>query len=239
MFLQELQNAIDTNSISIDIAQKYLKLYISDTDWVESISQLWSNSQKKFKNDEMAKAHVKKAIACTVLLPFLEKTNIPTPATHLLFWCPSWKQFDQQDWSAMFLDLLKEDVKIILNRNKIIKLGVIDPIDIPPMTRQAYNWIYEKATESESFDEEQLSDFKEKITNLVRVYGGAVICNLFINHKLNIDKVFNWRTGYFLEKQIYKAYSLDDICTLKKAELVKMNSMYIKNIGNKAGATNE
>jgi hypothetical protein len=36
---------------------------------------------------------------------------------------------------------------------------------------------------------------------------------------MNIEKVLNWRSGYFIEKEIYKVYSLEQILKIKKAEL--------------------
>ena len=72
---------------------------------------------------------------------------------------------------------------------------------------------------------------KNKLSNLVKAYGGATICNMFVNHKLNIDKVLNWRSGYFFEKQIYKVYSFEQISKIKTAELNKTNQKYIKKVG--------
>lgn len=236
MSFYDLQDALDNKTLTIDLAQKYLKLYIADIDWQPHIASLWGNAQKKFKEEGQAKDYVKRAVSCAILLPSIDGSTIPDPASNLLFWCTGWKQFSQNDWFELFLDVLKEDIRIIQNRNSIIQLGIIDPIDVPPMTRQAFNWLYEKALEKESLSEQQIHSLREKLANLVRVYGGATICNIFINHKLNVDKVFNWRSGYFFEKQIHKVYSLDQIRTLKKAEIAKTNSNYIKKMEQKVGA---
>lgn len=236
MSIEDLQLAVDQKSLSISLAEKYLRLYIADIPWQPHIASLWGNAQKKFKDEDEAKDFIKRAIACATLLPMVDGATIPEPPSNLLFWCTSWKQFSQHDWFEMFLDVLKEDIRIIQSRNNIIKLGIIDPIDIPPMTRQAFNWLYEKATEKESLSDSQLLSLKEKFANLVRVYGGATVCNIFINHKVNVDKVFNWRSGYFFEKQIHKVYSLDQIYALKKAEIAKINSKYVKKMEQKVGA---
>lgn len=236
MSLEELKEAIDSKTLSIDLAQKYLKLYVADIDWQPHVTSLWSNSQKKFKDIDLAKEHVKRAISCTALLPTLQNVQIPNPPSNLLFWCTAWNQFNEHDWFELLIDVFKDDYKVIQNRKKIIELGVFDPIDVPPMTRQAFNWIYDKALENESFSDDELVNLKEKFKNLVRIYGGAVICNIFINHKLYVDKVFNWRSGYFFEKQIHKVYNLDQISSLKKAEILKTNSKYIKQIEKKVGA---
>lgn len=236
MSFADLKEAIETKALSIDIAQKYLKLYIADIDWVPHITTLWSQAQKKQKDESAARDHVKRAISCATLLPMTDGSTIPDPPSNLLFWCTGWKQFNQQDWFADFLDVLTEDIEVIQKRNSIIKLGIIDPIDVPPMTRQAYNWLYEKAIDKQKFTDAQLVSLTDKLANLVRVYGGATICNMFVNHKPNVDKVFNWRSGYFFEKQIHKVYSLDQVMTLKKAEIKKTNANYIRKTEQKVGA---
>ena len=231
MSVQDLKNAISENSISVDLADKYLRLYVAPIDWKPHISSMWLNATKKYKDDDLAKNHIKKAISCATILPLVEKIQIPDPASNLLFWCTGWKQFNDRDWLNLFMQILKEDLDISIKRNEIIKFGVIDPIDVSPITRQAYNWIYEKVSEEEFQDKESFESVKEKIKNLVRAYGGAVICNVFLKHKKNIDDVLNWRSGYFLEKQIHKVYSMDQIVKIKKAELSKTNSKYIKKVG--------
>jgi hypothetical protein len=233
MSIQQAKEVVDTNNLSITVAEKYLKLYVANIDWSEHIASLWKNSTNKFKNEQDAKNYVKRAIACATLLPFLEKTPIPEQPKNLLFWCTGWKQFDQHDWFSMYLDVLKEDIKISENRSSVISIGVIDPIDISPITRQAFNWIYGKAEDLENLENVDIPDLKTKFANLVKAYGGAVICNVFINHKLYVDKVFNWRSGYFFEKQIHKVYNIDQIVKIKSAELLKTNKKYISNLGEK------
>lgn len=232
MSLEDVKTAIEQSSLPLSVAEKYLKLYVADIDWVPHIGMMWDNSMKKLRNEDLAREHVKKAVACATILPLIEKTPIPENPHQLLFWCTGWRQFNEHDWFSLFLDILKEDVDIANKRNTILQLGVIDPIDVPPMTRQAYNWLYEKAiSEVLNPSDKLLTDVKVKFSNLVKAYGGAVICNMFVTHKLNVDKVLNWRSGYFFEKQIHKVYSLDQIMKIKSAELVKTNDKYIKQIG--------
>ena len=103
--------------------------------YLKNLQGLPENLIKKFKDINQAKDHVKKAIACTMLLPAIQSIPIPNPPSNLLFWCTGWKQFNENDWFAMLLEIFREDLKIFENRNKIIHLGVIYPIDMPPMTR--------------------------------------------------------------------------------------------------------
>lgn len=232
---QDIIEAVKNGSLSVPLAEKYLRLYVADIDWSVHIANLWKNFSSKLKDEQLAKEQMKKSIACTILLPFVEKTQIPDPPQNLLFWSSTWKQFNEHQWLDLLIEIFKEDINISINRNKLIQLGVVDPVDISPITRQAYNWIYEKVESSIKLSPEFVIsvDVKDKITNLVRAYGGAVICNVFINHKLNVDKVLNWRSGYFFEKQIYKVYSIDQMIKIKTAELNKTNSKYIKKVGAK------
>lgn len=231
MSIQEVQEAIANKTLPLSVAEKYLRLYVADVSWEQPIKTLWTNSVNKLRNEDFAKEHVKKAISCATILPFMEKTAIPDPPTNLLFWCTGWAQFNKHDWFSMYLDILEEDLKVVLLRNQAIEVGIIDPIDISPITRQAYNWLYQKAEENENCSNIDMNALKVKLSNLVKAYGGAVICNIFINHKSNVDKVFNWRSGYFFEKQIHKVYSIDQIKKIKLAELNKTNSQYIKKVG--------
>jgi len=228
-------NLLENGVLSIDLADKYLKIYVADIDWKPHIAQLWNNSLKKNGNETVAKDYIKRAVSCATILPLVEKTQIPDPPSNLLFWCTRWKQFEQDDWFDILKSIVKEDVEIVKKRNKVLSLGIIDPIDILPINRQAFNWVYEKVTNEESLSDSQIEDSKKKISNLIRAYGGAVICYMFMKHQHSVDTVLNWRTGYFFEKKIHSEYSLDQIIKIKKTELSKVNAKYIKNI-EKAGA---
>jgi hypothetical protein len=107
---------------------------------------------------------------------------------------------------------------------------VFDHIDIPPLTRQAYNWLYEKLDKEHFPSQDKKEEAVQKMKNLIKIYGGAVICNVFTNYGLNVEKVLNWRSGYFIEKEIHKVYSTEQIIKIKKAEMFKTNSNYIKSI---------
>jgi len=64
--------------------------------------------------------------------------------------------------------------------------------------------------------------------NLIRIYGGAVVSNLFTNHTSSVDKVFNWRSGYFFEREIYNIYTFDQIKKIKSKEIEKLNPKFVK-----------
>lgn len=230
MSLDILEKVIQEDTIPLEIAEKYLNIFLGPTDWKKNINKLWDISNSKSKNLDERKAFMKRAISCAVLLPYTEKSQVPSPPENLLFWCTAWVQFNERDWFDLFKKVVKEDIEIGKNRNKAILLGVIDPIDISPLNRQAFNWLYEKARENEELENLNIEDLKIKLANIVKSYGGAVVCNMFVNHKKNVNNVFNWRSGYFFEREIHKVYSPQDILKIKTTEIEKTNSKYIKRI---------
>jgi hypothetical protein len=230
MSLDGLIKVVNEDTIPLDIAEKYLNLFLGKSDWKTHIKKLWSITEKKGWEENARKLFVKKAISCATLIPHTDGTTIPSPPEKLLFWCTAWNQFNEKDWFDMYKANAKEDINITQCRNKIIRLGVIEPVDVSPMNRQAFNWLYEKAKDTTDLMPEELKELEVKFFNLVKAYGGAVVCNIFLNHKNNISNVFNWRSGYFFEKEIYKVYNIEDIIKIKSAEIKKTNPKYIKKI---------
>jgi len=229
MSIQMMDQLIKNNSLSIDVADKYLTLYLGESNWPEKISQLWT-VQSKRHGEEKAKEVVKKCIACACLSPIVNKTAIPEENHVLIFWVAGWPQFNERDWFEMFKEVVKSDLQIEKNRLTIMKFGIFEHIDIPPLTRQAYNWLNEKVNQEKFVNQELKEKSVTKMKNLVRIYGGAVLCNLFTNYSSNVERVLNWKSGYFVEKEIYKVYSLDQIIKIKKSEIQKTNSNYIRKV---------
>jgi len=230
MSLDGLQKVINEDTIPRDVAEKYLNIFLGPTDWQKNINKLWEISGSKTKTEESRKSFMKRAISCAILLPYTEKSIVPSPPENLLFWCTAWVQFNERDWFDLFKKVIKEDIQIANSRNKAILLGVIDPIDVSPMNRQAFNWLFSKAQESGGLDNVNIEELKNKFANIVKSYGGAVVCNMFVNHKKNVNSVFNWRSGYFFEREIHKVYPIQDILKIKNIEIQKTNSKYIKKV---------
>lgn len=229
MYIQSLEAVVNDGTVSFDVAEKYLTLYLGEADWKEKISQLWSTQKKKLNDEAKAKEFVKKSVACACLTPIVDKSTIPDENYVLLFWVSGWTQFNERDWFMLFQEVVKKDLEIEKNRKKILQLGIFDQIDMSPLTRQAFNWIYERL-DKESFSSlEKKEESIEKIKNLVKIYGGAIICNLFTNHTAALDKILNWKSGYFIEREIYKVYSVEQIAKIKTAEMNKTNKNYIIN----------
>jgi len=233
MYIQSAEALVSEGVMSFDLAEKYLNIYIGEADWKEKISQLWTVQKRKLGDEQKAKEFIKKSVACACLSPMINKSAIPEEKHVLLFWVSGWPQYNERDWFQTFREVVQKDIQIENNRIKILAMGIFEQIDMSPLTRQAYNWLHERL-EKESFStEEKRSEAIEKMKNLVRIYGGAVICNVFTNYSLNVEKVLNWRSGYFIEKEIHKVYSLDQIAKIKKAEMAKTNPKYIKNLTSK------
>jgi hypothetical protein len=233
MSLEELSKVVEHNVLPVDVAQKYLNLYVGESDWSKHINKLWVNLENKNKNLDVSKEEIKKVIACTLLLPTVEKTTIPDPCHLILFWCTSWSQLNERDWFGMLKDVIKKDLMIQLNMKRLLEIGVIDPIDYSPLTRQAYNWLYSEAENSSSVTNENKKEIQKRLQNIVRIYGGAVISNIFTNHKNHLSKVHNWKSGYFFEREIYNIYTFDQIQKIKTLEIQKLNPKYIKTLTNK------
>jgi hypothetical protein len=51
-----------------------------------------------------------------------------------------------------------------------------------------------------------------------------------MNHENVIKNMFNWRSGYFFEREIHKIYTTDQILKIKNLELQKANQNYVKKI---------
>lgn len=229
MYIQSLEAVVADGTVSFDVAEKYLTLYLGEADWKEKISQLWSTQKKKLKDETKAKEFVKKSVACACLTPILDKSTIPDENYVLLFWVSGWTQFNERDWFSLFQEVVKKDLEIEKNRKNILKLGIFDQIDMSPLTRQAFNWIYERLDKESFSSVEKKEESIEKIKNLVKIYGGAIVCNLFTNHSGALDKILNWKSGYFIEREIYKVYSIEQIAKIKTAEINKTNKNYIIN----------
>lgn len=228
MVIDDLERVVKEDVISVDVADMYLRIYVADIDWKPHISQLWVNTRNKIADEAEAKNHIKKAIACATLMPFYDKSIITDPPQNMLFWLPTWVQFNQKDWIDIYKKMVNEDIQIRKNRKKMLSYGVVESIDYVPMTRQAFNWLYSKSEDSHCVTPANKADIVKKFENLIKIYGGAVICNTFTKYEKNINKVLNWRSGYFIEREIYKVYTMDQICRIKELEISKIDKKYVK-----------
>lgn len=229
MFTQEdLDTVLKQNKINQTVAEKLLNLYVGPADWRASISTLYRRLVRKHGEEE-GKNLTKKAISFTILLPAFDgstKIDQNNPE-NLLFWGMSYHQFNQRDWFEELKKVVERDQQITDWRREALALGVIDPIDYQPYTRQAYKWLCGKAEET---GVELTQDLKLKFRQLVMTYGGAVISYIFTNHQDAVKKVVNWRSGYFFERIIFDVYSIEKVLKIKQTELQKTNDKFIKQV---------
>lgn len=231
MFSEEEANKILVeDKITQHVAEKLLGIYVADIEWWPHIARLAQQLKKKHDN-ETAKNLLRRAVAFTILFPAYDrsaKIDMEHPENNL-FWGMRYDQFNNKDWFEELKKVIKRDQEITQYRRQALSLGIIDPIDYQPYTRQAFKWL---CGEAENAGVELTPELKNKFRQLVMAYGGAVISYLFENHRAVINKVPNWRSGYFFEKAVFEVYSLEQVLKIKKAELDKTNSKWTKKIKN-------
>lgn len=235
LFIDHLKRIVEQDVLPKEVAEKYLSVYLEEADWAAHINTLYSILRKRYANDTaVLKTQMKQAISCALLLPVVDRTTYVdrNNPQNLLFKCVSYHQFNERDWFSMFKEEVKQDLKVTDWRNKCLSVGIIDPIDIAPYTRQAYNWLFSAADRSKDITDENKKDISDRMRNLVWAYGGLNICNMFSRYQDSLDKkVVNWRTGYFFEKDFFNHYTIDQVLKIKKAELEKTNKKLVKKIG--------
>ena len=198
-------------------AEKYLSLYVGDIDWspvLQGLRSLNISLEEKWKR-----------IAFAIVLPTHEQTPFKNAdLTNLFNWCFKWQQYNSRNWIAELKDIYLKDQKIEPIRNKCLDLGVVYPLHYNPTTRQAFNWLIEKA--KDNANTEDMTIASEKLQNLVYVYGGKVVCGVFEKLELSakIDKLPHWRSGYFFERLIHEAYTEQQILDLKMHEINKLKN---------------
>lgn len=229
------ESVIDSPNWLSQVASKYLTIYIGELekshDWEYHIGILSSRLSKKYPNqDEMITA-LRKTIACAILLPVYDRKSLTDPPENLLYWCSGYRQYGEKDWYDLLYNVVKKDQEIIKWRNRCQSLGIIDPIDFSPITRQAFNWLYGAAQDSGVVTSANDERIQQSFQRLVWAYGGAVVCSLFQNHDAMVQKkVLNWRTNYFFERLIFDVFTVDQVVKIKRQELKKTNQRLVKHL---------
>lgn len=202
---------------------KYLAIFNADTNWEPHLIELAKQTAKRHKDPSVARETRRKQVACTIMLPYFDSTCISDPPENLLFKCHTYHQFNSRDWMYELEKFVNKDVIIKANRDEALSLGVVYPIEYNPNTRQAFRWLSEASQARGDWNE---NDTAKKLKNLVHAYGGAVICNVFMKpeYKTKLQKILNWRSGYFFEHLIYEVYSPKEIIKIKNQELLKIKN---------------
>lgn len=210
-------------------ASRYLTIYLGEPStgtWEDHIDKLYDQHKRKHKD---IAEFMRNTIACAVLLPTHDKINIDEPE-NILHKCSYWRQIDERDWFSDLKAVAKMDLKILEHRSKMLNLGVIEPIAYGLYTRQAFNWLMNRAEESGCINDSNREVIKQRMTNLIYAYGGVVICTVFDRTPDFVKKVLNWRTGYFFERLIYKVFTEEEMYKIKKRELEKANQKIVKSV---------
>jgi hypothetical protein len=225
-----MSTAIQATALPVEKAVKYLKIYNAETEWESAIATLWGQLSSRMPQDE-ASAMMRKILSCTILLPKYDKTSLTDPPTNLLYRCSKFHQFNERDWWLLMQEVMEKDEQIIQWRSQAQALGIIDPIDYVPITRQAFNWLYTSADEAGALTDENKNRVRDSFKRLVYTYGGVVICSIYQKHPDTIKKmVLNWRTNYFFERTIFHVYGIDQVIKIKSQELKKTNPTLVKKI---------
>lgn len=213
-------------------AAKYLTHYVGQADWDTHLTRLWDMLQKQYgrMGQKDLKDLMLRQVACTILLPYYDKSKLTEPPENLLFWCSKYHQFKDRDWFDLLTKVYNRDRQIEGWRNQVQSLGIIDPIDYAPMTRQAFNWLYQSAKDSGVVTESNRHSVEKTHQRLVHAYGGVVVCSIFQKEQGKVKRVHSWRTNYFFERLIYDVYSVDQVVKIKQQELQRTNKKLVRQI---------
>lgn len=214
-------------------ADRYLRVYNADIDWMPHMLSLNRNLVSKL-GQEKGSQQTRQQISCAILLPSLDPSVISDPPQNLLFWCGKYNQFKERDWEQELRQVWKKDDEIDKSRADALDLGIIFPLVYVPIARQAFNWLMDKVTAVSLVapDTDEYRVIEKKMQNLVYAYGGAVVCSIFLKPELRprIARIPNWRSGYFFEKLIFEVYKPNEILKIKDQELKKVDKNLVKKI---------
>lgn len=230
MFTEEQVNkTTKEGKLSHDVAVPMLNLYVFPLDnwWHHVENRLYPQLRKKHKEEE-AISQIKDVVSFTILFPAYDRTvqiDRVCPENNLF----KWMWFDQRsrmDWFKKLQTVVKFDYDVSLWRKEVLDHGIINPkaIAYQPLARQAFNWLCQKSEDSE----ELTDDAREKFERFVMAYGGAAICYLFEEKRRDIENIVNWRSPYFVERLLYRTYTVEQVIEIKRKEFAKTNSDYIQ-----------
>lgn len=228
----DLTRVVKEGVLPGSVASKYLTVYLGPASWPEHLQAVWTRYQTgedKADGDALVQK-MRETIACAVLLPAYDRTRPIERPENILHRCSQWEEFGQRQWFPEFQKVVARDVEIVGWRNQALSLGVIDPLEYAPYTRQAFRWLMEKAESSGCVTDETKEDITRRHANMVKAYGGACISNIFVKHAGDLEKILNWRSGYFFERLIFRLFSPEDVMKIKRTEIAKTNEGLVKKV---------
>jgi hypothetical protein len=200
-----------------ETAVKYLSVYLGETqeECLAAVGKLWPRLVKQY--GEGAPAKMKELISFTVLFETYTKSRLPEKPINLLFYSQKYDTLNDREWWPLLAKIIQEDKEIEKVRNFCLNLGVVNPIEYSPPTRQAFHWLMDRCPSNDTTTSTQ------KVKSLVYAYGGDVINGVFEKDKelFKIKKLPNHDLTYFFERLIFQFYSAEKIVKIKKLELNK------------------
>jgi hypothetical protein len=202
----------------------YLSVYYSNVpDWERQLSKL--------RNKNYGKDKTRQHLGFTII-GSKEKHVRPTdPPEALLFACYKFDGFDEQDWSSILENTYSEDQIIQENRQKLLSLGSITPVEHHSRSRQGLKWLYEEASKDETISDTDKTFIENRMKSLLLIYGPTAICSMFQRVELRsqfLPNVPNWRTGYFVERFLYEFFTLDQLQQMKQLDIERAPNELIK-----------
>ncbi len=212
MFDDDLTAAIDGTSFSPNLAGRYLAIYHGRTapEWEEGIAYFQGTKRSRELNHQDSnkyRVYCRDVVSFAVLGSKFVAEDVSC-GSHIVMGT-GMQEFQQPTRGTWFGKL---------------SIGVIDPIEFQPFTRQAFNWLYEQATKTGVVTKESEKRFR----NLVWIYGGMAISNIFTRHEVKLKKVLNWRSGYFFERVLHEVYTFDQLQKIKQLELERTSEKLIR-----------
>lgn len=225
---QPLQEVLD-GTLDVRVAERYLTIYLGECSsgtWEAQIMKLWD----KVKRKPDASAVMRNLLAHAILVSTTDKSIDVDVPENFLHRSQFFRQANEKDWFKEFQKVVEEDIAIDKHRADAKSLGIIDPIEYQPYTRQAYNWLYSRAEDAGDLTPQNKEKVSRLLKNLVYAYSGGAICGVFTDHSEMINKVSNWRTGYFFERLLFKVYTPEQVLKIKKLELAKTMPKLVKRV---------
>jgi len=228
-----LRQVVNDGVLPVEVAAEYLGIYLVPANWEHHVATLFQRvTRQGGKSDADLRNELRNSIAFSILLPVHSKSVVVDRVNPegLFYSSARWRQINERDWFADLRRVIARDVEIHGWRGRVASLGHVDPLEYAPYCRQAYNWLYERADADGWVSEATKPAIKEWCTEIVHLYGGVCVSNLFVRHEDVIARVVNWRTGYHIERAIFEVYTIDQVEKIKTAELQKTNPGLVRSL---------
>lgn len=228
MFEQAWVEGLEEGVLYGDFANQLLSIYVMDHDWSAAINRLHAQ-HKRNNREDVARELTREALAFTILLPTLDPTiriDADNPDNNLFYWQHFHQKQSEESWFKKLQSVIAGDMKNFAIRKELIALGVVDPLEFQPLSRQAYKWLCESA---ESQGEELTARSRSQFRNFVMAYGGSIVSRVFDQKPYEVRRIPNWRSPYFIEQLTHRSFrDKNEMIRIKKTELDKTNSKWIR-----------